>query len=273
MINERIERAKKLIEEAEAIIITAGAGMGVDSGLPDFRGNTGFWSEYPVIKDLGISFEDMANPQWFVTKPSLAWAFYGHRLNLYRDTIPHDGFAILLDLVKKKNTNYFIYTSNVDGQFQKAGFSEDKIVEIHGSIHHFQCSVSCTQEIWKADSNPIEIDMKKFEAMTIPKCKKCACIARPNIVMFSDWNFINERTYTQKIKFGKWKRENKDKKKVVIEIGAGRAIPTIQEYGDKVSRSTKTTLIRINPRESNVRETSAIGLALGGMDGIEKICF
>ena len=272
MLSKQIEKAKKLIEGAEAIIITAGSGMGVDSGLPDFRGDTGFWKEYPVIKNLGISFEDMANPKWFATNPPLAWAFYGHRLNLYRDTIPHDGFEILLDLVKKKDDNYFIYTSNVDGQFQKAGFSEDKIVEIHGSIHHFQCSVSCTQEIWKADSNPIEIDMKKFEAMTIPKCKKCACIARPNILMFSDWNFIGDRTDTQNEKFRQWKKENRDKKKVVIEIGAGRAIPTIQEYGDKESRSTKTTLIRINPRESNVRETSAIGLALGGMEGIKEIC-
>ena len=83
MIEEQIEKAKQFIADADAVLITAGAGMGVDSGLPDFRGNEGFWKAYPVIKDLGISFQNMANPKWFTTNPSLAWAFYGHRLNLY----------------------------------------------------------------------------------------------------------------------------------------------------------------------------------------------
>ncbi len=113
MLKEEIETIKKLIEEADSILITAGAGMGVDSGLPDFRGNEGFWKAYPIIKDLGIGFQGMANPKWFTSNPKLAWAFYGHRLNLYRDTIPHNGFKLLLDLVEKKKNDYFIFTSNV----------------------------------------------------------------------------------------------------------------------------------------------------------------
>ena len=89
----------------------------------------------------------MANPIWFTTNPPMAWAFYGHRYNLYKNTIPHDGFKMLLDLVKEKNDNYFIFTSNVDGQFQKAGFDSDKIIECHGSISHFQCLYNCSKNI------------------------------------------------------------------------------------------------------------------------------
>ena len=74
-MNRTIKKAKQKIKEADVILITAGAGMGVDSGLPDFRGDEGFWKAYPVIKNLGHSFVDMANPQWFDTKPKLAWAF------------------------------------------------------------------------------------------------------------------------------------------------------------------------------------------------------
>ena len=55
----------------------SGAGMGVDSGLPDFRGQHGFWRAYPAIAGLGLSFEEMANPAWFKRDPHLAWAFYG----------------------------------------------------------------------------------------------------------------------------------------------------------------------------------------------------
>jgi hypothetical protein len=88
--------AADAIRRADALLITAGAGMGVDSGLPDFRGNEGFWRAYPAFAKLGLRFDELANPRWFASDPSLAWGFYGHRLNLYRTTTPHDGFAILL---------------------------------------------------------------------------------------------------------------------------------------------------------------------------------
>ena len=104
---QNIDKIRKIIDKSEAILITAGAGMGVDSGLPDFRGNKGFWRAYPPIAKLGLSFSQIANPLWFDKDPSLAWAFYGHRLDLYRHTTPHVGFQILLEMVKEKNSNYF----------------------------------------------------------------------------------------------------------------------------------------------------------------------
>ena len=83
---------------------------------------------------INISFYEMANPEWFQNDPKLAWAFYGHRLNLYRSTTPHQGFYQILKHAKQKKSGYFVFTSNVDGQFQKAGFANDQIEECHGSI-------------------------------------------------------------------------------------------------------------------------------------------
>jgi NAD-dependent SIR2 family protein deacetylase len=74
-------KAAKILKNADALLISAGAGIGVDSGLPDFRGNQGFWKAYPPIAKLGKSFVEIANPHWFHRDPKLAWAFYGHRLN------------------------------------------------------------------------------------------------------------------------------------------------------------------------------------------------
>ena len=102
-LQEAILQAKEIIKNADAIVITAGAGMGVDSGLPDFRGDQGFWKAYPPLKDKDIGFTDMANPQWFFDDPKLAWAFYGHRLKLYNKTEPHAGFAMLRELCAQKN--------------------------------------------------------------------------------------------------------------------------------------------------------------------------
>lgn len=112
------------IAAADSLIITAGAGMGVDSGLPDFRGPAGFWASYPALGKRKLHFNDIANPESFKVRPRLAWGFYGHRLQLYRDTSPHDGFGLLKKWADKKLHGAFVYTSNVDGHFQKAGFAE-----------------------------------------------------------------------------------------------------------------------------------------------------
>src|SRR5262245_28856516 len=107
-------RAAEVIRDAAALVVAAGAGMGVDSGLPDFRGDHGFWQAYPPYQHLGLRFVDLANPRWFRTDPTLAWGFYGHRLNLYRATRPHEGFGVLRRWANRLPHGGFVFTSNVD---------------------------------------------------------------------------------------------------------------------------------------------------------------
>lgn len=268
-----IKQAAQAILDADAMLITAGAGMGVDSGLPDFRGREGFWKAYPVIAKLGLSFADMANPSWFVNDPHLAWAFYGHRLNLYRATSPHVGFAKLLALAMNKPAGCFVFTSNVDGQFQKAGFDAERIVECHGSILHFQCVNRCTDSIWDASDQKVEVDEEAFRAQNpLPACKKCGKLARPNILMFGDMDWMAERSNTQHQRLEQWvKRLEKDAARlVVIELGAGTAIPTVRHTSESLARRLQGTLIRLNPREPEV-PANQIGLALGALSGIQQL--
>ena len=119
------QHAAELIAQADALVIAAGAGMGVDSGLPDFRGNAGFWNAYPALGREGMAFYEVASPSTFSSRPRLAWGFYGHRLALYRATLPHAGFAMLKRWGEQMLHGSFVYTSNVDGQFQRAGFEEN----------------------------------------------------------------------------------------------------------------------------------------------------
>lgn len=88
-----IERIKSLFSKADSLIISAGAGMGVDSGLPDFRGNQGMWRAYPELGKQRIDFTEIANPAAFKFQPNLAWGFYGHRLALYRQTFAASRFS------------------------------------------------------------------------------------------------------------------------------------------------------------------------------------
>jgi len=268
---ESLDTIRKIVQDSEALLITAGAGMGVDSGLPDFRGNEGFWRAYPPLAKLGISFEQMANPEWFEKDPALAWAFYGHRLHLYRATTPHEGFQILLDLAENKKNNYFVFTSNVDGQFQKAGFDEERIYEIHGSIHYLQCLYNCTDDIWPNEEN-VEVDMKKFRALRYPHCRHCGQVARPNILMFGDWGWNPKRAAKQEQRYNEWLEANRDKKMAIVEIGAGTAIPTVRLEGERLAaRLPHATLIRINPSDYQIDETLGFSLPMGGLEGIKAI--
>ena len=63
---EMLQQAAEAIRSAEGLVITAGAGLGVDSGLPDFRGNEGFWRAYPPLAKLGLSY-------WRAVTPTMAW--------------------------------------------------------------------------------------------------------------------------------------------------------------------------------------------------------
>jgi len=254
----------KALRQAKYLLITAGAGMGVDSGLPDFRGDEGFWRAYPIAKKLGLNFQALANPRWFDINPKLAWAFYGHRLNMYRKTKPHEGFKVLLDMPLNK----FVFTSNVDGQFQKAGFSESNIVEIHGNIHYLQCSEPCFEEIWENNKN-IEVNEEKFIAKDFPLCKFCKTVARPNILMFSDFRFIEKRVNLQLARFEFWLSQI-DGKVVIIEIGAGKSVPTVRMMSEKIRKKFKATLIRINPLEADGADISIKSGALQALKEIKE---
>ncbi len=276
-LEKDIKRASEAVKDADALFITAGAGMGVDSGLPDFRGNSGFWKAYPPIAKLGKSFSQMADPVWFHKDPEIAWAFYGHRLNLYRETVPHEGFLRLLELGKKKQYGYFVFTSNVDGQFQKAGFDDACIEECHGSIHHFQCTKPCSNDIWDAGEEKVNVDIEVFKATgQLPKCINCGGLARPNILMFGDWNWVAHRSDAQGARFHKWLQKlnnSPEAKLAIIEMGAGRAVPTVRLQSERISRNIlNSTLIRINPRDYQV-PGGAIGLPLGAKEGIDRILF
>lgn len=120
-----IQRFAQKLSKCNELIIGAGAGIGKDSGLPDFRGNQGFWNNYPPYRGK-FDFYACANPQFLRDNPHLFWGFYGSRLVMYRDKVPHEGFKIIKNIGEKLNNNYFIVTSNVDGHFHRI-FPAEKI--------------------------------------------------------------------------------------------------------------------------------------------------
>jgi len=262
-------RAAAAIRDAEAIVIGAGAGMGVDSGLPDFRGDAGFWKAYPPYAKLGVTFADAANPANFGADSAFGWGFYGHRLALYRATVPHAGFGILLRWVTGRRLPFFVYTSNVDGQFQKAGFPRDALIEIHGSIHHLQCSKPCTQAIWE-NRESVEVDESTMRARNVLRCPSCGAVARPNILMFGDYSWVPSRSSEQEASFDAFVKRQRGRRVVAVELGAGTAIPSVRRISEGLAARHGATLVRVNPRESK-GPTGTISIAAGALEGLRAV--
>jgi len=275
--NEKVTKMNDLhdiVERADAVVILAGAGMGVDSGLPDFRGTQGLWKEYPELMNRDLNFEEMANPKWFREDAKLAWAFYGHRLHKYLEVQPHTSFDLLLELCKSKNDDYFVVTSNVDNHFKKAGFDPMKIHEVHGSLAYFQCIYGCKRDIWAADYDSVVVDKHSFIATSTPSCPHCGKLARPNVLMFDDYGWLCERERRQRKRFESWKRNMRGSKKkvLIIEIGAGKAIATIRRIAEclYLQEFHESSFVRINPRDCDVPD-GAISIQSGGLDGITTL--
>lgn len=269
--DQAIHAAAELICDADGLIITAGAGIGIDSGLPDFRGENGFWKAYPALGKLGLNFVQIANPKAFKANPKLAWGFYGHRLQLYRNTVPHEGFQRLMQLAKQMPNGARVFTSNVDGQFQKAGFRSEHVTECHGSIHYLQCFNQCGRSVWPTDTVEPIIDIDNCAMqLPLPQCPACGGLARPNIMLFGDWDFEGTRYQHSSSRLMTWFARLT--RPVVIEIGAGTVIPSARHFGEELN----CPLIRINPGESKVGLHRDISITLGAKEALMRIsnlCF
>jgi NAD-dependent SIR2 family protein deacetylase len=256
------------VMEADGVLIASGAGMGVDSGLPDFRGREGFWRAYPALGRAGLAFEQIANPAAFARDATLAWGFYGHRLALYRRTVPHAGFAMLQQIGAAMRGGLFVFTSNVDGQFQKAGFDTQALVEVHGSIHHLQCQHGCSNETWSAEGFAPEVDEAACRLINEPpRCRHCGEVARPNILMFDDWAWLGRRTASQLARLEEW-TQRQDRPPLTIEIGAGTGVITVRSFAEHAGGP----LIRINlnPEEAALA-AGVLHLRCGALEGITAI--
>ncbi|TXI19228.1 MAG: hypothetical protein E6Q67_10730, partial [Roseateles sp.] len=202
---DQLAEAAALLAQADGLIVTAGAGMGVDSGLPDFRGREGLWRAYPALGRAGLDFAAIASPEAFARDPHLAWGFYGHRLALYRSTRPHAGFARLRAWGERLPHGLAVFTSNVDGQFQRAGFDEALIHECHGSLHWLQCLRGCGQAPLPATGLQPDIDETEGRWRgALPQCPGCGGLLRPNLLMFGDARWQAERYDAQGERLQRW---------------------------------------------------------------------
>jgi len=251
MEKAEIDTLVSYLQKADGVVILAGAGMGVDAGIPDFRGKSGVWT---AEKDAFIKY---ATADSFHKNPLDSWNFYINRFLMYRELEPHKGYYDLLSLPK----DIFVVTSNVDGHFIKAGYDRDKLFEIHGNLEYIQCSNRCCN-----DTQPMpQFTQVLTHTDEVPTCPVCWEASRPQVMMFNDPWFVTKNINDQSSKFMEWQ---KDKKRILgIEIGAGLAVPSIRIFGEE--RTDR--LIRINPNDYQINRPNDISIPLSAVEGIELV--
>ena len=246
--SSRILQAKQAIKQADYIIIGAGSGLSTAAGLlysgekfeKDFRE---FIEKYHFDNLYSASFYE------FKTQEE-KWAFFAKmiKLNRYNEK-PLKLYQELYEIVKNKE--YFVLSTNVDGQFYNSGFDKDKIFEVQGDYSYLQCENACHNKLYN-NKELVEKWIHNTKNCKIPSnlVMKCpVCGGNMDMNLRKDENFVqDENWYRQSEKYEDFLSRSKGKNVVLLEIGVGFNTPGIIRFPFErmTAISEKTTLIRIN---------------------------
>lgn len=264
---ENNEQIYNWLKKSKGIIILTGAGMGVDSGLADYRGNSGQWGK--VEGDTNLNAIEVVNPKYFSENTRYVWKMFAQRMIEYKTTKPHTGFDILKRWINDYKLDYFVITSNIDEHFIKSGFDEKKYRELHGNIFYMQCNKPCNNKVWRYDFK-IEQLIIDIENENYPKCPDCGELIRPNVYMFRDYAYISTRSDEQEIRFQEFLQKHNENDIVVIEIGSGPHVQSIRKKTRMLGIKHNAKIIRINPKDFKIKEPH-IGIDKGALDALKEI--
>ncbi len=225
-----ILRLKNELKTAEAVVIGAGAGLSTAAGFT-YSGER--FQKYFSDFEEKFGFHDMYTGGFFPFEtPEEMWAFWSRYIfiNRYMD-VDNGTYKRLFDIVKNKD--YFVITTNVDHQFQKAGFDKSRLFYTQGDFGLFQCSKPCHKATY--DNEEIIKDMIEFQknmkipTELIPKCPRCGKSMTMNLR--SDDKFVEDEGWQAAARrYGDFLRKIGGRKVLFLELGVGYNTPVIIKY-------------------------------------------
>ena len=164
----KIKQLQEIIDNSDNIVFFGGAGVSTESGIPDFRSESGIFNS---LKKYGASPEQLVSHSYYVENTEEFFNYYKENL-VFKNAMPNPAHTKLAELEKAGKLKAVI-TQNIDGLHQKAG--SKKVLELHGSIHRNYCEF-CHEEY--------DLDyILKSEG--IPRCK-CGGIVKPDVVLYEE---------------------------------------------------------------------------------------
>lgn len=170
---------KNIIDNSQRIVFFGGAGVSTESGIPDFRSESGL---YKAKQEFGRSPEELISHTSFMAEPELFFKYYKSNM-IFEDAKPNDAHKALAEL-ERQGKLHAVVTQNIDGLHQMAG--SKTVYELHGSVHRNYC-LDCGSKydleyILEAESC---IDENGSQT-SVPRCKKCGGMVRPDVVLYEE---------------------------------------------------------------------------------------
>lgn len=257
--SDKIKKLKKDIDSTDAILIGAGAGMSTSAGLTYsgerfYRFFSDFHKKYGINDIYSGGFYPYDTPQEY-------WAWWSRHIYYNRYDIPAGKpYTDLLELVKDKD--YFVLTTNVDHQFQIAGFDKHRLFYTQGDYGLFQCSKPCCQKTYDNEDAVRKMvaaqhDMR-IPTELIPKCPVCG--APMTVNLRSDMTFVqDEGWYAAAGRYEDYLRRHENSHILLIELGVGMNTPVIIKYPfwQMTANNKDATYVCINRSEAYCPEDIA----------------
>lgn len=248
-LEDPVEEAKKVLGEAEKIIVFAGAGMSADVGVPVYW--SGDDSKYGSnVTSYGYTHLEHAFMNlWSVAPEAQAQYFKDAWSEMMATSFacPTSPYSTLLNWLHGCGKEYFVVTTNVDNGFRFAGFDEKKIYEVHGSYRNSQClqfnhGVFPTQE--------------PNEGITL--CPVCQSLARPNVLFFNDPFFNDLLLKKEHKRFQKFTHPidvGVSEKYAVLEIGVGTKIARLRNATNELNTVFNVPTVRVNAFQTGLKDS------------------
>lgn len=228
--SNELRQLQRLLQQADAVVIGAGAGLSTSAGFV-YSGER-FQTHFHDFAQR-YHFHDMYTGG-FYPFPSLEeyWAYWSRYIWLNRYTpAPKPVYPELLALVKDKD--YFVLTTNVDHQFQKAGFDKKRLFYTQGDYGLFQCSEPCCQKTYD-NEEVIQQMISRQKDMRVPSnlIPRCPVCGKPiSMNLRSDQTFVeDEGWHTAAERYTEFLRRHRGLNVLFGDLGTGMNTPTIIKF-------------------------------------------
>lgn len=227
---DSLVRLGRELDKADAVLIGAGAGLSVSAGFT-YSGKR-FEEHFSDFQER-YGFHDMYSGGFYPYDTlEEYWAFWSRNIDLNRyQPAPTDVYGRLLELVKEKD--YFVLTTNVDHQFQKAGFERKRLFYTQGDYGLWQCSRPCHQKTYDNEAAVRQMlseqkDMK-IPSELIPRCPVCGAPMTMNLRC--DGSFVEDDGWQEAAKrYEDFVQRQEERHILYLELGVGANTPGIVKF-------------------------------------------
>jgi NAD-dependent deacetylase len=236
---QEIKRAAEKIAGVKRLVVTTGAGMSRESGIPTFReAPNALWARYNP--------EELATEEGFRKDPPLVWKWYTERRNQIGRKSPHAGHYAVAGM-EPLFDSFTLITQNIDNLHRKAG--SKNLIELHGNIFRFKCF---------DNHHPVEILPQSKE---IPPLCECGSYIRPDVVWFGEMLDEDDLNRSFSALSGC---------EVILVVGtSGLVYPAAGFPG--VAKSYGAFVVEINPEETPITNSADVVIRAGAAEALPQL--